>query len=137
MRRRWRYGWPSRSGAALAPHQYINGACFGLPAFGTNGQYIFPYAHGPAFWNSDLTIAKGFSMGEERTLNLRIAGFNFLNHALNSFGTGYASQTTLVMSDTSPNASLASATNSPSSGFGYAPLKLGRRLMEVSASYSF
>jgi hypothetical protein len=124
-----------RSG--LGSHQYLNPACFALPALGTNGQYIEPYAHGPAFFNSDLTLDKGFSLGEGRNLRLRIAGFNFLNHPLNSFGTGYASQTTLQLSDTSANGTPATATYNPSSGFGSAPQKLGRRLMEVSAKFTF
>jgi Carboxypeptidase regulatory-like domain len=124
-----------RSG--LTSHQYINGACFGLPNFSTNGQYIFPYAHGPAYWNSDLTLEKGFGMGEGRDLRFRIAGFNFLNHPVNSFGTGYASQTTLVLSDTSSTGTLSSAKYDPASGFGFAPQKLGRRLMEVSAKFTF
>lgn len=121
----------------LGSHQYVNGACFALPSFSTNGQYILPYMHGPAFWNSDLTLEKGFNVGGDRSVRLRIAGFNFLNHPLNSFGTGYASQTTLVLSDTSPNASLSTAAYNPASGFGFAPQKLGRRLMEVSAKFNF
>jgi hypothetical protein len=121
----------------LSNHQYVNGACFALPSFSTNGQYILPYMHGPAFWNSDLTLEKGFNVGGDRSVRLRIAGFNFLNHPLNSFGTGYASQTTLVLSDTSPNASLSTAAYNPASGFGFAPQKLGRRLMEVSAKFNF
>lgn len=121
----------------LAKNQYLNGACFGLPDIGTNGQGILPYAHGPKFFNSDLTLDRSFALGEGRKVSLRIAGFNFLNHPLNSFGTGYASQTTLNLSDTSANATTSSATYSPSSGFGFAPQKLGRRLMEISAKYSF
>jgi hypothetical protein len=121
----------------LAAHQYLNPTCFALPAIGTNGQYIEPYAHGPAFFNSDLTLEKGFGLGEGRNLRIRIAGFNFLNHPLNSFGTGYASQTTLQLSDTAANGTPAGATYNPLSGFGSAPQKLGRRLMEVSAKFSF
>ncbi len=124
-----------RSG--LASHQYLNPTCFGLPATGTNGAYIEPYAHGPAFFNTDLSVEKGFTLGGERSLRLRIAGFNFINHPLNSFGTGYASQTTLQLSDTSANGSPATATYSPTENFGSAPQKLGRRLMEVSAKFSF
>ena len=121
----------------LTSHQYINGACLGLPSFSTNGQYILPYAHGPAYVNSDLTLEKGFGLGGDRSLRFRIAGFNFLNHPLNSFGTGYASQTTLVLSDTSSTGTLSSAKYDPASGFGFAPQKLGRRLMEVSAKFTF
>jgi Carboxypeptidase regulatory-like domain len=121
----------------LAAHQYLNPSCFGLPATGTNGAYIDPYAHGPAFFNSDLSLEKGFGMGEGRDLHLRIAGFNFVNHPLNSFGTGYASQTTLLLSNTAAGATPQSATYVSSGDFGSAPQKLGRRLMEVSARFNF
>jgi hypothetical protein len=130
----------------LGSHQYLNPACFALvlPSQGpsgqyiaTNGQYIEPYAHGPAFVSSDLTLERGFDLGEGRNLRFRIAGFNFLNHPLNSFGTGYASQTTLQFNNTSASASPTTATVDPSTGFGSAPLKLGRRLMEVSAKFNF
>jgi hypothetical protein len=119
----------------LASHQYINGACFGLPNIGTNGQYIFPYAQGPTFFNTDLTAEKGFNLTSDgvRNLRFRIAAFNFLNHGLNSFGTGYASQTNLSLNGTSTS----DAAYSPSSGFGFAPQKLGRRLLEVSAKFTF
>jgi len=121
---------PSRN---LAAHQYLNPSCFALPAVGTNGQYIEPYAHGPAFFNSDLALEKGFGLGKERRIRVRFAAFNFLNHPLNSFGTGYASQTTLQLSGATPT----TAAYTPSEGFGSAPLKLGRRLSEVSLKYDF
>jgi hypothetical protein len=117
----------------LASHQYLNPACFALPALGTNGQYIEPYAHGPAYFNTDLTLEKSFGLGAERRLRFRYAAFNFINHGLNSFGTGYASQTTLQLNGTSPT----SAAYSPSGGFGSAPYKLGRRLSEVSLKFDF
>jgi hypothetical protein len=119
------------------PHQYINPSCFALPATGTNGQYIEPYAHGPAFFNTDLTLEKSFGFGGDRRLRLRYAAFNLINHGLNSFGTGYASQTTLQLSDTSPGGSPTTATYNPASGFGSAPLKLGRRLSEISLKFDF
>jgi len=121
----------------LASHQYINPTCFSLPAIGTNGQAIEPYAHGPAFFNTDLTLEKSFGLGAERRLRFRYAAFNFINHGLNSFGTGYASQTTLQLSDTNPGATPPDATYDPSTGFGSAPLKLGRRLSEVSLKFDF
>lgn len=124
-------------GSGLAGNQYLNGACFGLPATGTNGPAVEPYVHGPAFFNSDITMEKGFSLGGERRLRFRYAAFNFLNHPLHSFGTGYASQINLNLSDLSPGASPTGATYNPSSGFGFAPLKLGRRLSEVSLKYDF
>jgi hypothetical protein len=121
----------------LGSHQYLNPNCFALPAIGTNGQYIEPYAHGPAFFNTDLSLEKGFGLGGSRRVRVRYAAFNFINHALNSFGTGYASQTTLQLSDTSATGSPTTATYNPSEGFGSAPLKLGRRLSEVSLKFDF
>jgi hypothetical protein len=121
----------------LAPHQYLNPACFALPALGTNGQYIEPYAHGPAFFNTDLALEKAFGVGGDRKVRVRYAAFNFINHPLNSFGTGYASQTTLQLSDTSVNGSPTTATYNPATGFGSAPQKLGRRLSEVSLKFDF
>jgi hypothetical protein len=121
----------------LGKNQYINGACFGVPAIGTNGQNIFPYTHGPAFFNSDLALEKGFSVGGERRVRFRYAAFNFLNHPLHSFGTGFASQTTLNLSDTSNGGTPATAAYSPASGFGFAPLTIGRRLSEVSLKFDF
>jgi hypothetical protein len=120
-----------RSG--LSSHQYLNPACFALPATGTNGQYIEPYMHGPGFVNSDLAAEKSFGLGAERRLRFRYAAFNFLNHPLNSFGTGYASQTTLQLSGPTPP----TAVYNPTSGFGSAPLKLGRRLSEISLRFDF
>jgi hypothetical protein len=121
----------------LASHQYLNPSCFALPAIGTNGPAIEPYAHGPAFFNSDLTLEKGFGLGGVRELRLRYAAFNFLNHPLNSFGTGYASQTTLNLSDTSATGTPATATYNPAEGFGSAPQKIGRRVSEVSLVFKF
>ena len=119
--------------SSLGSHQYLNPSCFALPAIGTNGPDIEPYAHGPAFFNSDLALERSFSIGGDRRVRFRYAAFNFINHALNSFGTGYASQTTLQLSGATPS----TATYSPTEGFGSAPLKLGRRLSEVSLEFDF
>jgi len=121
----------------LGSHQYLNPACFAVPDLGTNGQYIEPYAHGPAFFNTDLSLDKTFKLGEVRRMRLRYAAFNFLNHPLNSFGTGYASQTTLQLSDTSATGSPSTAAYNPTEDFGSAPQKLGRRLSEVSLKFEF
>jgi hypothetical protein len=119
--------------SSLASHQYLNPSCFALPATGTNGAYIEPYAHGPAFFDSDLSLEKGFALGGDRRVRFRYAAFNFINHPLNSFGTGYASQTTLQLSGATPQ----TATYSPSENFGSAPQKLGRRLSEISLRFDF
>ena len=47
-----------------------------------------PYIPGPKYWKSDLTAIKNFKVGEHQNVQFRIAGFNFLNHALTSFEAG-------------------------------------------------
>ena len=121
----------------LAANQHVNASCFGLPATGTQGQYIFPYSHGPAYFNSDLSLEKGFGLGGVRRLRFRYAAFNFINHPVHSFISSYAAQTTLQLSDTSAGGTPQTATPPAGTSFGYSPLKLGRRLSEISLKYEF
>ena len=39
-------------------HQYINGSCFALPQYGSNGNFELPDVHGPAYFDSDLTVKR-------------------------------------------------------------------------------
>jgi hypothetical protein len=117
----------------------VNGACFTLPPIGQNGQYIYPYMHGPAFLDSDLTAQKDFQFAHSRTLQFRLAAFNFLNHPLTTFTPSFQNETNLNLSNLTATTTPppGSATYQPSSGFGFAQYKTGRRLVEVSAKYTF
>jgi hypothetical protein len=121
----------------LAAHQYINGNCLGVPNIGTNGPRFFPYIHGPAYIGSDLTAEKGVKFRREQEIRFRIAGFNFLNHPLNSFIPQYANEVNLVLGNNTPGAGTADAKFDPSSQWGFASYKQGRRLVQLSATYSF
>jgi len=131
----------------LHKHQYVNGNCFGLPAFGTNGQTNIGYLRGPAFFNSDLTLQKTIPFGS-RNIQLRAAAFNFLNHPLVSFSSRFPKEANLQFYD--PNLTgfsgvvLANGdqgnntcSNAGSNCFGYAGYKTGRRVLEVSIRYNF
>lgn len=119
-------------GSGLAKNQFVNASCFAIPAVGTNGPFIMPYMHGPAYFNSDLTVQKSFTLGESRKLSFRYAAFNFLNHPLHSFGTPFQNQSTLMFDGTST----ANAT-STNPNFGYAPMTIGRRMSEISLKFEF
>jgi hypothetical protein len=135
----------------LKPHQYVNGNCFALPLTpGTNGPLVLPEIFGPWYWNSDLSLFKNFQMGESRKLQFRIEGFNFMNHPQWSFaGTGIGSGALNL--NWGPNGSGGAAmTNvgTPSlcqpehaslgnCGFGYAPIKVGNRIISLSVKYYF
>ena len=123
-------------GSGLGKNQYINASCFALPKQGSNGPYVMPYVHGPAYFNSDLTLEKAFTVGERRKLRFRYSAFNFLNHPLNSFGTPYPNQSTLVMTGTRNANGTYNVTNA-NPNFGFAPLTVGRRLSEISLKYEF
>jgi hypothetical protein len=98
---------------------------------------MYPYIHGPAYVGSDLTAEKGFRVGERRELRVRAAAFNFLNHPLSSFIPQYANEVNLNLGNITPGAGTGDAKFDPTSGFGSAPYKQGRRVAQLSATYSF
>jgi len=65
--------------------QYFNASCFGAPGHLENGDYRWPYIHGPAFINDSTGIFKSFPMREGRSLEIRAEAFNLFNHPWNEF----------------------------------------------------
>jgi hypothetical protein len=110
----------------LAKKQYVNGACFGLPAQGgANGSFNFPYIHGPAYYDSDVTVIRGIPLHESRALELRAAAFNVLNQKLNTFTGKTPGQTQLEFPvGSNPN-------------FGQTTYTVGRRVMEFAVKFKF
>jgi hypothetical protein len=151
--------------AGLKAHQYFNANCFGVPTPGQNGQWQLPYIHGPAYFNSDLALFKTFKVKEGQDVQFRISGFNFLNHPLDSFlnngdntigfnyqGTdpaghpcGHSGDLVNATQGYCPLGSgtfaLTSVTTPTGPGgqvhSGYASTRFGRRVLEVSAKYTF
>ena len=127
----------------LKSHQFANGACFAQP--GTThpgiGNSRFPYIAMPKFWNSDLTLLKRFSIAEHQQLELRAAGFNFLNHALLSFAPGDNNaklnfdQNGVLTNG--PGTSKGACPGATCSEFGYADYHYGNRVVEFSGKYTF
>jgi hypothetical protein len=121
--------------------QYMNGSCFALPALGQNGPFNLPYIHGPAYFNTDLSLFKDFRIGEKKNLQFRMAAFNFLDHPIPTFYGGNNTGYTLSFSEptgktfTSEQAALAGAVAAPT--FGYTPYKTGRRVVELGVKYEF
>ncbi|MGA2580038.1 MAG: TonB-dependent receptor [Bryobacteraceae bacterium] len=69
----------------LKSGQYFNPGCFAPPTGGAQGDIIWPYIKGPAFFNSDLAIYKDFLFKEHQKVEFRFSAFNFLNHPLPQF----------------------------------------------------
>jgi hypothetical protein len=120
-----------RSG--LKANQYINGACFSpFSTPGQQGNYIFPVLTGPGFWNSDLSLFKNFSWGssENKKLQFRFSGYNFLNHPNRTF----------IASDPGLSLTFDNSGNAVANGkvpFGYATNKVGHRIMQVMIKFSW
>jgi hypothetical protein len=70
----------------LGAGQYFNPNCFAPPTGGQQGDIIWPYIKGPAFFNSDLAIYKDFLFKEHHKVEFRFSAFNFLNHPLPQLG---------------------------------------------------
>jgi hypothetical protein len=120
-----------------AAHQYINPTCYGIPLPGTNGNFRSPYIHGPAYFNSDLTLLKNFKVRSKDNLQFRLAAFNFLNHPLISFNpNNTGSDLTLGQQFGTAGQRLTPA-NLTHPGFGIAEIKQGSRLVELSVKYTF
>jgi len=82
----------------LSGNQFFNTSCFTAPSGGKNGDIIWPYIKGPAFFNSDLAIYKDFLFKEHHKVEFRLSAFNFMNHALWQFNQGGASDINLNFS---------------------------------------
>lgn len=121
--------------------QFVNASAFSLPSLGSNGAYRYGFLPGPGFFNTDLTLAKRFKLRESLSMQLRAAAFNFINHANNSFTAVNTANYTLNFSDTTTatdvNQALLGTNASINPQFGYAPLKEGRRIMELALRFDF
>jgi hypothetical protein len=119
-------------GAGLGEHQYINGNCYLLPnQVGRNGPLVTPPLYGPWYMNFDLGLFKNFQFSESRKLQLRLNGYNFLNHPLYSFPQ-QLNNLTLNFADSGPNQGLNQNPN-----FGIATVKQGHRIVQLALKFFF
>ncbi len=121
---------------------YFNVGCFTTPTqLGVNGPTVWPYIHGPKFFNSDLAVFKSFHITERQTIQFRASAFNFINHPLRQFGLGSDmnlhmgcnSTTTGTLTPTCDQGG--TNTNPQTTGTPY--YETGRRVVEVALKYNF
>ena len=112
----------------LGPHQYINPNCFTFPTTpgGPNGPTILPAIYGPSFFNSNLALFKNFQITEQKKLQFRFDGYNFLNHPLWSFN---GNNLSLGFDGTTGKV------NTPN--FGTVTQKQGNRTIQLSVKFYF
>jgi Carboxypeptidase regulatory-like domain len=114
-------------------HQFVNGNCLAPPTVpGQNGPTLMPAVYGPAYFDSDLSVFKNFSMGESRTVQIRAQAYNFLNHPLYSFPSGGSNLNLNFVQDPQTQVITQANTN-----FGLATQKQGQRILEFGAKFSF
>ena len=114
----------------LGSHQYINPSCFSAPTqVGQNGPTVLPALYGPAYFNWDMGLFKSFKITENKSVQFRVNGYNWLNHPLWSFNgsnlsLGFSQDAALNMSLSNPN-------------FGTATGKQGHRIIELAVKFYF
>jgi Carboxypeptidase regulatory-like domain/TonB-dependent Receptor Plug Domain len=138
------------SGGA-AKHQFIKPNCFGVPLPGSlttgpyalssnptgQGAYRLPYIHGPAYQNWNLSLFKGFQLGEGKNLIFRASAFNFINHPLVSFNNNDPSNLELGNLLDAVAGQPLSESQLGFKDFGIANIKYGHRYLELSGKFSF
>jgi hypothetical protein len=117
-------------------HQFINPLAFGIPEPGTNGVYRLPYMRGPAYMDHDVTLLKNFAVGEGRSLQLRIGAFNVFNHPLVSFNNNNNTNLNINFQDGVAGQALTQKML-VYQDFGIANIKVGNRLAELEAKFTF
>ena len=122
--------------SGLKTHQFINPTAFGVPQPVSNGVYRLPYIHGPAYLDHDVTLFKNFTVREGQNLQLRMAAFNVFNHPLVSFNNQNTDNLNLNFSEATVGQALTSNVL-VYPDFGVANIKVGNRLMEVEAKFTF
>jgi hypothetical protein len=121
-----------------AAKQFVNDKCLTLPTIGSgvNGPRVFPYIKGPAYFDSDLALAKTFHVTEGQTVQFRASAFDWLNHPLNAF-TG---QQLNLYYNTDYNSKAVTLSPQTVSNFGTTIQKAGgdtRRIIELEVKYAF
>jgi hypothetical protein len=117
-------------------HQFINPLAFEIPQPGTNGVYRLPYLRGPAFMDHDMTVMKEFPLGEGKNLELRMGAFNVFNHPLVSFNNNNTTNLNLGIQDGLVGKPLTQGMLQYQD-FGVANIKVGNRLAELEAKFTF
>jgi hypothetical protein len=120
--------------ANLKSGQYFNPACMAPPAPGTQGTEIWPFIHGPAVINSDMSLFKSFQVGENKKLQFRLQAYNFLNHPNAAFTV--ANNGDLQLNFGNSNGTL-SQTNTNPYTTGIPAHTVGNRLVELAVKFYF
>jgi hypothetical protein len=117
-------------------HQFVNPLAFVIPDPGSNGVYRLPYLRGPAYMDHDVTVLKGFALGEGKSLELRMGAFNVFNHPLVSFNNNNTTNLNLGIQDGLVGKPLTQSMLQYQD-FGIANIKVGNRLVELEAKFTF
>jgi hypothetical protein len=119
--------------AHLAKGQFFNPACFRAPNGTSNstapviGTYNIPYIHGPHFQNDEIGAFKTFSFKDKQKLEVRVQGFNYFNHAVDTF---VQYDTALYLQYDAPGGLPVNAAGTPEQ-------KVGARVIQLAAKYYF
>ena len=112
-------------------HQYINGACLGIPDYGVNGPAETPYIHAPGYFDFDARISRQINLKDRRNLQFQLSAFNVINRPNWSFSSKFPTEQSLIY-----NGENVAEAKAPAK-FGYTDFRFGRRIAEISIKYNF
>jgi hypothetical protein len=84
----------------------------------------------------DITLLKNLAVGEGRNLQLRLGAFNFLNHPLVSFNNNNNNNLNIGFQNGVAGQAL-TQNMLVHQDFGVADIKVGNRLVELEAKFTF
>jgi hypothetical protein len=97
---------------------------------------MWPYIHGPAVINSDMSLFKSFNFGETKKLQFRLQAYNWLNHPNGQFDVpGNHVDDQLIFKDLKSGA--LTQTNQNSHTTGFPAYTVGNRLVEFAVKFYF
>lgn len=118
----------------LKSGQYFNTSCFAPPPMGSQGDIIWPYIKGPAFFDTDMAIYKTFHITERQSVEFRFDAFNFINHPNPEFGANGNNDISLNFNG---NGGVLTTTNQNLATTGFPAYTVGNRDIEFAVKYHF
>jgi hypothetical protein len=118
----------------LKSGQYFNPNCFAPPPQGSQGDIIWPFIKGPAFFDTDIAVYKTFHITERQSVQFRADAFNFINHPNPEFGANGTNDISLNFVGTG---GILTQANQNKATTGFPAYTVGNRDMEFAVKYFF
>jgi hypothetical protein len=128
------------AGTPGLPHgvKYFNPAAFSVPAIGSVGNAGVNIMYGPGYINHDVTLARKIKVGETREFQLKLEGFNVLNHVqFTGVNSGFTFSPCTVGSTSDCIATAAGGFRNTNANIGALTGERGARILSLEMRFQF